>query len=85
VDRAEDYSVTLGTNARNQMYGIIVVAGNPPDWGGGRRREYEALYEAAGALHTFLNELDGDTHDGLAEYVAGELGEPRGPRYVLGY
>ena len=42
-----------------------------------------ALFEAAGALHSFLHDLDGDTFDTLAEYIFGELGD-RGPRYVLG-
>ena len=48
-----------------------------------REPERWALFEAVGALHNFLHNLDGDTFDYLAEYISGELGN-RGPRYVLG-
>jgi len=80
---AEKSECDLGKNARNEMYKIILAAGKPPEWGGGRRQEYDALYDAAAAIHTLLSGLDGDTHDHIAECVADELGEA-GPRYVLG-
>ncbi len=78
-DQALTVAREVRKDARNRMYGIIGVAGDPPWPGAGRRREYDALLDAATALHAFV--LDSDD---LAEYVAYELG-PRGPRYALGH
>lgn len=84
-DAALERAAELGTSARNRMYGIILEAGNPPDWGGGRRSEHTALFEAASAIHLWRNRLEDDAGDDMADYIASTLGVPTGPRYALGY
>jgi hypothetical protein len=82
--RALDRAVETRKHTRNEMYGLILLAGNPPQWSEERRGEVDALYQAAAAVHSFLADLDDeDTHGTMQEYVAGALGESA-YRYTLG-
>jgi hypothetical protein len=50
-----------------------------PDDGVHREPERWALFKAAAAIHAFLANLDGDTHDDLAELRCRDTGRPSRP------
>ena len=76
-DRARDRAIEMRKAAGIRMYEFLASAR-------GEGLPVQPLIDAMMALWEFLDGLDDDTRDQLAEQVAGTLGDA-GPRYVLGF